>query len=135
MEGMIGKSWSVESWGGFTQMMAWYREMLDACRGPKLAIFAQDNLADGDYRGMRYGLGATLMDDGYYYVNDSTGYTPDHMKCSTNSTSIWATLCRRGAMQRGRKACGGATSNTGSCSSIPRATARRPWTSVAPSAS
>jgi len=80
LEGMIGKSYSVETWGGFNLMMAWYRKMIDACRGPKLAIFAQDNLPNGDYRGMRYGLGAALMDDGYYYVNDSTGYTPDHLK-------------------------------------------------------
>lgn len=78
MEGLIGESWSVETWGGFTQMMAWYRKMIDACRAPKLAIFGQNKWASGDYRSMRYGLASTLMDDGYFYLDDGN-YDPAHL--------------------------------------------------------
>lgn len=80
MESMIGESWSFESWGGFDQMMAAYRKMMDACRAPKLIIFGHDNWVEGDYRAMRYGLASTLMDDAYFYINDSHMYDPSRLK-------------------------------------------------------
>jgi hypothetical protein len=79
MEGMIGFDWSVETWGGFGQMMAWYRKMIDAVRDPKLAIFGHHNWLIGDYRSMRYGLASALMDDGYYYISGLTGYDPSKL--------------------------------------------------------
>jgi hypothetical protein len=84
MEGMIGEDWSVETQSGFTSMMAWYRKMIDATRAPKLAIFGQDRWASGDYRGMRYGLASTLMDDAYYYISSTDGngnasYDPNNL--------------------------------------------------------
>jgi len=65
MEGIIGFSWSPESWGGFNATLAWYRKTLAATAAPKLVIFQQTGPAN-DYRGMRYGLATALMDDGYY---------------------------------------------------------------------
>jgi Hypothetical glycosyl hydrolase family 15 len=76
MESLMGESWSLETWGGFAAMMDGYKIMIDAMRGPKLAIFGHDNLAPTDYKTMRYGLTATLMGDGYYYPNGPNGYSP-----------------------------------------------------------
>jgi hypothetical protein len=76
MEGMLGEVWSTESWGSFEMMMAAYRKMIDHLRPPKFAIFGHNNLAPDDYRTMRYGLTATLMDDGYYYPSGTNGYSP-----------------------------------------------------------
>jgi hypothetical protein len=41
MEGMVGYSWSVENWGGWKYMMAWYRKTMHAFAEPKLGIFHQ----------------------------------------------------------------------------------------------
>lgn len=77
MEGMIGHSWSIETWGGWHAMMKGYRQVMAALGGPKLAIFAQ--VGDPtDYQAFRYGFTSTLMDDGYYSFNsinaDSAGF-------------------------------------------------------------
>jgi len=74
MEGTVGKSWSVETWGGWTKMMAWYRKSMAAVAAPKLVIFNQVG-SPTDYQAMRYGLASCLMDDGYYNFTDpSKGY-------------------------------------------------------------
>lgn len=65
LEGYLGDSWSFETWGGFDVMMAAYRKTMDALAAPKLGIVGDDQ-ALTNYQGMRYGLAATLMDDGYY---------------------------------------------------------------------
>ena len=74
LEGYIGKSWSVETWGGWANMLAEYRRVMANVIAPKLVIFNQWG-SSTDYQGMRYGLGTCLMDDGYYSFTDSTaGY-------------------------------------------------------------
>jgi hypothetical protein len=74
MEGLIGKSWSVETWGGFDVLMRTYNRMMDLDRPPKLNIFGHDNLETTDYQEMRYGLTACLMDDGYYFASGASYY-------------------------------------------------------------
>jgi len=66
MEGMIGWSWSVETWATWQAMMTWYRKSLAALAAPQLGIFAQVDASSTNYQAVRYGLTSTLMDNGYY---------------------------------------------------------------------
>lgn len=68
IEGMIGFDWSPEKWGGWHEMMRWYRKALNATKGPRMAVFHQVGPIT-DYQAMRYGLASALMDDGYYSFN------------------------------------------------------------------
>jgi hypothetical protein len=75
LEGMIGKSYSVETRNGWAEMMKGYRKAMAALAAPKLAIFTQAGNPT-DYQAMRYGLTSTLMDDGYFYFfNEKKSYT------------------------------------------------------------
>jgi hypothetical protein len=74
LEGVIGKSYSIESYGGWAAMMASYRKTMAALAAPKLGLFQIDGKA-GDYRTMRYGLASCLMDDGYFAYNQGSGYS------------------------------------------------------------
>lgn len=74
LEGYLGDSWSFETYAGFAGMMAAYEKTMDALAAPKLGIVGDDQGAT-DYQGMRYGLGATLMDDGYYYHSAGGSYS------------------------------------------------------------
>jgi Hypothetical glycosyl hydrolase family 15 len=71
MEGMIGYSWSVETWAGWQTMMAYYRKTMAALAAPQLGMFAQVGSVT-DYQSMRYGLTSTMMDNGYYIFNSSS---------------------------------------------------------------
>jgi hypothetical protein len=71
LEGYIGKSWSVENWGGWAALLAEYRKVMAAVAAPKLVVFNQWG-SKTDYQAMRYGLGTCLMDDGYYSFTDNT---------------------------------------------------------------
>jgi hypothetical protein len=73
MEGMIGFSWSFETWGGWTTMMQGYRKVMAALAAPTLGMFAQLGSAT-DYQSFRYGFASCLMDDGYYVFNTSDSY-------------------------------------------------------------
>jgi len=74
LEAYIGKSWSVENWGGWAVMHARYRKVMSALAAPKLAVFNQWG-SPTDYQAMRYGLGTCLLDDAYYSFTDTTaGY-------------------------------------------------------------
>jgi hypothetical protein len=76
MEGMIGYSWSIETWGGWHSMMNGYHQAMAALGGPKLGIFCQ--VGDPtDYQSFRYGFTSTLMDDGYYAFNSMAGKNGD----------------------------------------------------------
>jgi hypothetical protein len=67
---LIGGPNAYETFGGFDAMMAAYRKVMAAAAPPKLVMFEHAGWTAGDYRGMRYGLGACLMDDGYYDINN-----------------------------------------------------------------
>jgi hypothetical protein len=73
MEGQIGYSWSVETWGGWNAMMSSYRQIMRALAAPKLGMFAQIG-SSTDYQSMRYGLTSCLMDDGYFTFSSSAKY-------------------------------------------------------------
>jgi Hypothetical glycosyl hydrolase family 15 len=74
LEAFIGKSWSVETWAGWANMLAQYRKVMSASAAPKLVIFNQWG-SSTDYQGMRYGLGTCLLDDGYYsFTENKAGY-------------------------------------------------------------
>lgn len=72
IEGVLGFSWSPESWSGWPLMMSTYRKALRATTGPRYAIFSQEGLAT-DYKSMRYGLASCLMDDGYFAYHQGFG--------------------------------------------------------------
>jgi hypothetical protein len=76
IEQIMGESYSVETWGGWQAMMAWYRKTMNALGAPKLGIFHQVGIAT-DYQGMRYGLASALMDDGYYMFNTEAAQDGD----------------------------------------------------------
>ena len=74
MEGAIGKSWSVEGWAGWQVMMTQYNAIMAAIGQPKLGILNQWG-DPTDYQSMRYGLGSTMLNDGYYaFTNQNNGY-------------------------------------------------------------
>ena len=73
MEGMIGYSWSFETWGGWATMMQAYRKVMAAFAAPQLGMFAQIGSVT-DYQSFRYGLTSCLMDNGYYVFNSSANY-------------------------------------------------------------
>ena len=67
MESIIGQSYSYES-QGWAVMMNAYHLIMNETTASGYQIFEQDGSAT-DYQGMRYGLAACLMDNGYYYFN------------------------------------------------------------------
>jgi hypothetical protein len=75
LEGMLGASWSVETWAGWQAMMTQYTTAMAALTGPKLAIFNQWGNPT-DYQSFRYGFASCLMNDAYYSFTDaSKGYS------------------------------------------------------------
>lgn len=75
IEGIIGPSYAPESWGGWNEMMRWYRKTMDAIAEPKWVMFHMQG-SSSDYQSVRYGLTSCLMDDGYFAFTDTAkGYT------------------------------------------------------------
>jgi hypothetical protein len=61
----FGKSWSIETWGGWSQAMDWYRKHLANTRAPHDVIM-QVCQPSVNYSDMRYGLASTMLEDGYF---------------------------------------------------------------------
>jgi hypothetical protein len=75
MEGIVGLSWSVETWAGFDATLKWYRRTKSAMRDPNMLIFNQHG-SPTDYRAFRYGFGICLLDDAYHSFTDAkAGFT------------------------------------------------------------
>ena len=74
MESIIGQSYSVENFAGWSGMMAYYTHVMASVAAPKLVIFAQDAISTTDYQGFRYGFTSCLLGDGYYYNDDAGSY-------------------------------------------------------------
>lgn len=75
MEAMIGKSYSIETWAGWPQMMNQYTSIMGSINAPKLAIFNQWG-DPTDYQSFRYGFASCLMNDGYYsFTDQANGYS------------------------------------------------------------
>lgn len=87
VEHAIGKSFSVETWGGSAALERWYQTALNNVNGSKLMILSHGNVqANGSdpltfsagvpatwsppWQGMRYGLAAALMNNGYYFADN-----------------------------------------------------------------
>jgi Hypothetical glycosyl hydrolase family 15 len=74
LEGMIGESSAAKT---FQAMMAAYQKQMNMLAPPALGIFGHDFVATNGsdqttatpYQAMRYGLGATLLGDAYYFPN------------------------------------------------------------------
>jgi len=71
IEGLIGQTWSTETWDGWQGMENQYFQIMAVVNAPKLVIFdQQDNPTN--YQSMRYGLTSCLMNDGYYNFTSNT---------------------------------------------------------------
>lgn len=68
LEHALGNSWSPETWGGWAELMRFYRKTRDALGGPKMMIFNQEG-SPTNYRDFRYGFATCLLDDGYYFFS------------------------------------------------------------------
>jgi hypothetical protein len=86
-EHAIGKSYSVEYWGGSLELQKYYQTALANFGGSKLMLFGQGTVqANGSdpvtfsssgvpatyspaWQGMRYGITAALMNNGYYFAD------------------------------------------------------------------
>jgi hypothetical protein len=105
IEGIIGYSWSYETWGGWTTMMAAYRKVMAALTTPQLAMFAQIGSAT-DYQAFRYGLGSCLMDNGYYIFNtsgaygDAPAFDEYNAKLGNSTTAPQTTAWQKGVYRR-----------------------------------
>jgi hypothetical protein len=71
IEGIIGTRYGVEKWGGWPEMMRWYRKTMAVIAEPKLVAFNQHG-DKSDYQALRYGLGSCLLDNAYFSFTDST---------------------------------------------------------------
>ena len=73
LEGLVGASYSIENYAGWTAMMGLYKTAMLAQRSPGYTMFSQDGSAT-NYAGMRYGLCSCLLDNGYYYHSNNGSY-------------------------------------------------------------
>ena len=87
IEHIIGRSYSIEYYGSSATMQKWYATALANFGGSKLLLFSQGNVqANGSdpvkfsgsqpsafspaWQGVRYGITAALMNNGYYFADD-----------------------------------------------------------------
>jgi hypothetical protein len=74
-EGMMGKSWSLETWAGWRRMMDRYLNVVAHLREPRLTVFNVAGRPD-DFRFFRYAFGSCLLGDGYFsFTDDAKGYS------------------------------------------------------------
>jgi len=73
IEGLIGKSYSVEN-QGWAQMMTHYRKTMAQFPASNYAMFHMDGKPT-DYQTFRYGLASCLMDNAYFAYNDEVAYS------------------------------------------------------------
>ena len=91
IEHALGKSYSIEQWGGSLMLQKWVQTAMANYNGNKILIFSQGGVttAGSDplkysgatvvawspaWQGMRYGLTAALMNNGYYFADDGGYY-------------------------------------------------------------
>ena len=100
-EHAIGKSYSVEYWGGALKMQRYYQTAINNFGGAKLLLFSQGSIQanaaatpttfvagvpatySAAWQGARYGITAALMNNGYYFADDGV-YDEE-----TESNSRW----------------------------------------------
>src|SRR6185312_9724925 len=86
IEHAMGRTYSIESYGGSLALQKWYQTAIKNYGGAKLLLLSQIVTATGSdpikftstgtaaaysaaWQGMRYGLAAALMNNGYYTVD------------------------------------------------------------------
>ncbi len=75
LEGLMGKSWSLETLQGWPAMMARYHAAFTNLLQPKLVVFNTWGAAS-NYSFFRYAYTSCLLDDGYFsYTDLSKGYS------------------------------------------------------------
>lgn len=75
LEALMGKSWSIETRGGWSQMMARYRAVMSNLKEPKILGFNVHGNST-DYRFFRYAYTSCLLDNGYFsFTNDWGSYS------------------------------------------------------------
>jgi hypothetical protein len=72
LEHTMGKSWSVETWGGWPLLMQWYHHIGTNLLPPAIVLFDVYLPSTTDYQSFRYAFASCLMDDGYF--SGSTDY-------------------------------------------------------------
>lgn len=73
MEHVIGEDWSPEAWGGWSMAMGWYHKAISNMVAPNYCIFDVYMSDTTDYQTLRYALGSSLLDNGYFSA--SSDYT------------------------------------------------------------
>ncbi len=75
LEGLMGISWSLETWAGWPTMMKRYRAVMANTRAPHLVGFNVHG-SPSDFRFFRYAFTSCLLDDGYFcFTASSKGYS------------------------------------------------------------
>jgi len=74
LECLTGQSWSLETWGGWTQMMSRYLGVTANLAPPQVAVFSACGGAS-DYVMLRYSLASALMGNGYFAYNGNGSYS------------------------------------------------------------
>src|SRR6185312_147042 len=85
LEGIIGESYSIETYAGFNTAMAAYQYVMNTTKAPQLELFNQellhpdgsDNYDSTPYHAMRYGLCMALMNNGYYAGEGQYSHTAE----------------------------------------------------------
>jgi hypothetical protein len=65
LEGLMSKSWSIETWGGWSKVMSRYHAAMANTRSPHIVGFNVHG-DPTDYRFFRYAYASCLLDDGYF---------------------------------------------------------------------
>ena len=74
LECLTGQSWSIDTWGGWAQMMTRYLGVMANLAPPKVAVFSACGGAT-DYVMFRYSLASALMGDGYFAYAANGSYS------------------------------------------------------------
>jgi len=74
LECLTGQSWSIDTWGGWTQMMTRYLGVMANLAPPQVAVFSACGGAT-DYAMLRYSLASALMGDGYFAYAANGSYS------------------------------------------------------------
>lgn len=91
MEHVMGKDWSVESWGGWSLAYAWYRRLTGNLQAPRIVFFDVYLPSTTDYRYLRYAFATSLLGDAYFSA--STDYNQivwfDEYDLAGSATTKW----------------------------------------------
>lgn len=90
-ESAIGNTYSVDTYGGSALMQQQYQFLINNLKSPAYLIVSQDYVTftgsdnyGPNWQAMRYGIAATLMNNGYYYAN-----TNPNLYDETAANRLW----------------------------------------------